>query len=519
MPDEELAVELSAWPRIARLRRRLGPPPTWRLTRFVVLRALGVVYLAAYVSLARQVLPLVGSRGLTPARDYLARVALREGSRGAAFAHHPSLFWLDASDGLLVGLAWAGVAGSALVLAGFADVILLALLWALYLSYVHIGQVWYGYGWEIQLCETGFLAIFLAPAVDPRPFPKRAPVGVVVWLFRWLALRVMLGAGLIKLRGDACWRALTCLDFHYETQPIPNPLSPLWHALPHWLHAAGVVFNHVCELAAPLMLLGPRPVRHAGAAMIVAFQVALILSGNLSFLNWLTLVPALACFDDALWTRVLPRRLVARARGEDPPTRAATVAAWALAVVVAILSVGPVMNLTSRSQVMNTSFDPLALVNTYGAFGSVGRARYEIVFEGTRDATPGAGARWRAYEFPCKPGDVYRRPCVVSPYQPRLDWQIWFAAMGGPEDAPWTLHLVWKLLHHDRATLGLFAGDPFPEGPPRYVRATFWRYRFAPLGDRAWWRRTYVGEWLPPLSADDPRLREVLAAYGWLPGR
>src|SRR6185369_803110 len=243
-------------------------------------------------------------------------------------------------------------------------------------------------------------------------------------------------------------------------------------------------------------------------------------SGNLSFLNWLTIVPALACFDDGLLRRVLPARIVAaaaRAAATATPSRAQQVAVGALAVLVAVLSVGPIENLLSRHQRMNTSFDAFALVNTYGAFGSVGRVRPEIVFEGTSDATPDEDAHWVPYEFRYKPGDPMRRPALIAPYQPRLDWAIWFAAMSTPERYPWTLHLVWKLLHNDPGALSLIAGNPFPDAPPRFIRARLYRYAFAPPDDPsgAWWTRTLVSEWLPPLSVDDPRLHRFLRAYGW----
>ena len=494
-------------------------PPTYWLTRFAILRLLGFVYLAAFVSLATQVLPLIGHDGLLPASDYLARLVDHFGSQSRAFREVPTVFWLDASDRVLVAGAWLGVALSVPVLLGYANALLLAVLWALYLSYVHIGQLWYGYGWEIQLCETGFLAIFLVPLLDPRPFPRRPPPTVVIWLFRWLTFRIMLGAGLIKLRGDPCWRDLTCLYYHYETQPIPNPLSRSFHFLPRWVHRGGVLFNHLAELVAPWTALAGRNARHTGGAIMVVFQLTLILSGNLSFLNWLTIVPILAYFDDSLWRGVLPRALVARAEraaADAQPSRAQAVAAWSVAALVAFLSIAPVSNLLSNRQMMNTSFDPLDLVNTYGAFGTVGRERDEIVFEGTADADP-ESATWRAYEFPCKPGDPLRRPCIVAPYQPRLDWQIWFAAMTTPDRAPWTLHLVWKLLQGDRGVMRLLANDPFPDAPPRFVRALFYRYQFAEPGnpEHAWWKRTLVGTWLPPLSRDDPRLQRIVAAYDW----
>ena len=502
------------------------PAPSYWLTRFLILRLLGLVYFVAFLSLARQVVPLIGDHGLLPAPLFLDQVARTLGSRTDAFLRLPSLFWFAYSERLMVTLAWVGAGLSLLVLAGLANAILLLALWALYMSFVHIGQLWYGYGWEIQLLETGFLATFLCPLFDPRPFPRRAPSAVVITLFRWLIFRIMLGAGLIKLRGDACWRDFTCLYYHYETQPIPNPVSRWLHFLPKPVHRLGVLFNHLSELVAPWFAFGPRRARHLAGGVLLAFQITLIVSGNLSFLNWLTIVPILACFDDALLSRVLPRRLGERARlaaQAARPSRAQNVAVAALALAVGALSVFPVLNMLSPRQAMNTSFDPLALVNTYGAFGSVGKERDEIVFEGTREADITATTQWREYEFPCKPGDPQRRPCVISPYHYRLDWQIWFAAMASPREYPWTVHFAWKLLHNDPGTLRLLVNDPFPGEPPRYVRALLYRYRFsrsAAPGDPggAWWHRSLLGEWLPPLAANDPALRRFLAAHGWLPG-
>jgi len=490
------------------------------LTRFVVLRLLGLVYLVAFLCLAEQLLPLLGSRGLLPIPLFLHHVAAQAGSRGAAFLQVPSVFWLDASDGVLKAASWIGVVLSIPVLLGFANGLLMAVLWALYMSFVHVGQTWYGFGWEIQLLETGFLAIFLCPPLDPRPFPRRPPPREIIWLLRWLTFRIMLGAGLIKLRGDPCWRQLTCLFYHYETQPIPNPLSRTLHFMPAWFHRAGVLFNHLTELVAPWFVFGPRRARLAAGLVMTAFQLFLIASGNLSFLNWLTLVPILACFDDAFLARFLPRRLVdasARAAETAVPVRAQRLLAGAVLVLVALLSVAPVRNLLSGRQVMNTSFDRLDLVNTYGAFGSVGRERDEIVLEGTDDPVPGDEADWRPYEFKCKPGDPMRRPCVVSPYHYRLDWLMWFAAMSRPEAYPWSLHLAWKLLQADPGVLGLLASDPFHGTPPRFIRATLYRYRFAPRDDPggAWWTRERIGSWLPPLSATDARLRRFLESYDW----
>lgn len=522
-PEETPTTELAEVARSFRGdlgRRFLDPDATYVLTRFVFLRLLGLVYLAAFFSLARQVDPLLGARGLLPARHYLDWVISSAGSRSSAFAQVPTLFLLTgASDAALHAFSWAGVALSLAVCAGVTSAVVQLALWALYLSVVHVGQLFYGYGWELQLLETGFLAVFLCPARTLSPFGAAPPPRAVIWLLRWLIFRIMLGAGLIKLRGDPCWRDLSCLVYHYETQPVPNPLSYVLHQLPRPFHQAGVLFNHLVELFVPWFAFGPRRARHAAGALMILFQVALILSGNLSFLNWLTIAPALACLDDSALARVVPARLRERLQAGAPPapSRPARLAAIALALVVLALSVNPVSNLLSTRQAMNTSFDPLGLVNTYGAFGSVGRERHEVILEGTSDAAPDEHATWKEYELPCKPGDVRRRPCVITPYHYRLDWQIWFAAMSRYERQPWLVHFVDKLLRGDRGARSLLARDPFPDSPPRYIRAELYRYEFTRIGDGsgAFWRRTRVGEYMPPVSASDPGLRRFLAAYRW----
>ena len=496
--------------------------PTYWLTRFAILRLLGLVYLTAFLVAAQQAVPLIGHDGLTPADLYLDRLVEHSGTRTEAFFERPTLFLFGISDGLIVTVAWVGVALSLLVLVGFANAIVMAAIWALYLSLVHVGQLWYGYGWEILLLETGFLAIFLCPLLDGRPFPRRAPPTAVLWLLRWLAFRILLGAGLIKIRGDACWRDLTCLTTHYETQPVPNPMSRVLHFMPTWFHKLGVAFNHLVELVAPWFVFWPRIARHVAGALMVLFQVILIVSGNLSFLNWLTIVPALACFDDSLLRRLVPKFLARRAAhaaaAEAHPSRLQLATTIVLVATVAVLSYAPVRNLVSSRQVMNTSFNQLHLVNTYGAFGSVGKQRPELVFEGTHDELLTPDTEWKAYEFKCKPGDPQRRPCLISPYHYRLDWQIWFAAMSSPKRYPWTVHFVWKLLQGDPGTLGLLAHNPFPDGPPRWVRVVRYRYEFARGAEAAgrWWSRSEPQPWLPPLRATDPRLRGFLVDQGWL---
>jgi Lipase maturation factor len=489
------------------------------LTRFVILRLLGFVYAVAFLVAAQQLVPLIGAHGLTPGREFLATVHSQLGSRTAGMLEVPTLFWFGISDSGLSMCAWMGFALSLVVLAGYANAILLAILWAMYMSIVHVGQIWYGYGWEIQLLETGFLSIFLCPLVDCRPFPKCRPPILVIWLFRWLGFRIMVGAGLIKLRGDPCWRDLTCLYYHYETQPIPNPISRYLHFAPHWFHKFETAWNHCIELVVPWFSFGPRTARHVAGVLLVTFQIFLIISGNLSFLNYLTIIPFLACFDDIVLGRILPASLVRRAQkaaDESEPSPIINTIAVALSILVAWLSIAPVLNLVSGRQLMNYSYDPLDLVNTYGAFGTVGRERDEIIFEGTDDSFITGDTKWKEYEFQAKPGDPNRRPPFIAPYQPRIDWQIWFAAMASPAEYPWTYHFVWKLLHNDPGTLSLLVNNPFPDAPPRFIRARLYRYRFAPLGEKAWWKREPVGEWLPALSADDEEFRRFLARMFWL---
>jgi hypothetical protein len=523
----------------------LAPPPSWRvqndaatfgrgspqrsgvglrgqywLTRLLFLRFLGLIYFLAFLCLAQQFRPLIGAHGLLPACAYLQRMAGGGQTRLSGFLALPTVFWLHCSDAFLSVLAATGVLLSLVVLVGFANAPLLGLLWFLYMSFCHVGQLFYGYGWEILLLETGLLATFLCPVLDARPLPRSAPPPVmVIWLLRWVLFRVMFGAGLIKLRGDACWRDLTCMFYHYETQPLPNPLSWYLHQLPPAFHRLEVLGNHFIELVVPWTLFAPRRLRHAGGVLLVGFQLYLIISGNLSWLNWLTITLCIVCFDDQALGRLFPARLLARLseRARLKPGRIRQVVTLSLTALVLCLSIEPVRNLLGSQQVMNGSFDRLHLVNTYGAFGSVGKHRREIILEGTADRTLNDATQWRAYEFKCKPGDPFRRPCLVAPYHYRLDWQMWFAAMGDYRFNPWLVHFVYKLLQGDRDALSLLANNPFPEKPPIYIRAELYAYEFTRWGDgtRAWWKRTRLGTYLPPLSLDNPQLMRFLAAQGW----
>lgn len=463
------------------------------LARLVLQRGMAVMYLVAFTVAVTQFRPLLGAHGLLPVPRFVARVPFRRA---------PSLFHWRYSDRLLAVVAWGGVGVSLVALAGWseqgpiwASMLVWAALWAAYVSIVNVGQAFYGFGWESLLCEAGFLMIFAGPA-------WMAPPVLVIVAVRWLLLRVELGAGLIKLRGDPCWRDLTCLEYHHETQPLPGPTSWRAHHLPRWWHRVEVAGNHVAQVAAPLLLVAPQPVAAVGGAVIVATQLWLVGTGNFAWLNWLTMLLGAAAFSDPLLEGAL---------GVSAPADLAAPPLWfhivvgGLALLVAVLSWPVVRNMASPRQAMNASFDPLHLVNTYGAFGRVTRTRDELIIEGADTDEP-AEADWRAYEFKAKPGDPHRRPRQIAPSHLRLDWLMWFAALSSPRAHPWLLELVAKLLAGDRSVGRLLRHDPFAPGAPRTVRILRYRYRFTTPAERretgAWWSRTLVGEELPPVTLD-----------------
>jgi hypothetical protein len=458
--------------------------------RLVFQRALAAIYLIAFVVTLRQFRPLLGEHGLLPVPDFVAR---------RRFFDAPSLFYFRYSDRLLVAVAWLGIALAVAALLGVTDLVPLPVamlvwlaLWVLYLSIANVGQTFYGFGWESLLCETGFLAVFLGNAeVSP-------PIAIVL-LARWLLFRVEFGAGLIKMRGDRCWRDLTCLYYHHETQPMPNPLSWYFHHLPKRFHRLEVLGNHFAQLVAPVFLFAPQPIASLAGLVVLATQAWLLLSGNFAWLNVITIALAVAGLDDRFLGTVIP---AARGATTEVPWFTALVLLYAALVVV--LSIRPARNLLSRRQLMNYSFDPFHIVGTYGAFGSVTKERDEVVVEGTTEAILTPSTAWREYEFKGKPGDVLRRPRQFAPYHLRLDWLMWFAAMSSPMHHEWFAPFVVKLLQADRATLALLRLDPFSGVAPRYVRARLYRYRFTTPAERhdtgAWWHREPVGEYLPPVS-------------------
>jgi hypothetical protein len=474
------------------------------LVRLLVQRGLAAIYFIAFLSALNQFRALLGERGLLPVTRVLER---------ARFLDAPSVFHLHYSDRFFSALALAGVTLSLVAAAGLSEagplwvsVAVWLVLWALYLSIVNLGQAFYSFGWESMLVEAGFFAAFLGPS-------SMQPSFIPILLLRWMLFRTELGAGLIKLRHDECWRNLTCLDYHHETQPLPNPLSWYFHRAPKPIRRVGVLFSHFVQLVVPFGLFAPQPIASIAGGLTIFHQLLLIVSGNYSWLNWLTVVLGLTAFDDGILARLLP---LASPESVAPASPAYHAGMWILTGLTLALSVRPVLNLISREQAMNLNYNPLHLVNSYGAFGSVTRERYEIVVEGTEDATLGAATTWREYELKAKPGDPRRRPRQIAPYHLRLDWLMWFLPFTvrviGERAVPlgyerWFLRLMAKLLDADRATLRLFRGDPFAGRKPTFVRARYYRYRYTTPRERratgAWWVRSLVGDYLPPVSRAD----------------
>ncbi|KAJ8246495.1 hypothetical protein GJAV_G00268470 [Gymnothorax javanicus] len=515
---------------------------TFWLTRIVLLRSIAFIYFVAFGVAYHQNKQLIGERGLTPCKDYLRSVKRYVGGKidMAALAYAPSLLWFldwEDMDANLDGIALLGlVLSGGVLLAGRANMVIMALLWVLYHSLVSVGQIWYSFGWESQLLETGFLGIFLCPVWSLSRLPHRCPPSqITIWLFRWLIVRIMLGAGLIKIRGDRCWRDLTCMDYHYETQPVPNPMSYYMHRSPWWFHRFETMSNHFIELIAPFFTFLGRRMCMVNGALQILFQVTLIVSGNLSFLNWLTIVPSLACFDDAALSFLFGssvggvKHAVSQIQGEEREGRTPTPTIGmlirrafnlSLAVLIGYLSVPVVMNLLSSRQVMNTSFDPLRIVNTYGAFGSITKERTEVVIQGTLSSDPNdPSALWEEYEFKCKPGNPHRRPCLISPYHYRLDWLMWFAAFQTYEQNEWVIHIAGKLLANDSSILSLIQHNPFQgRETPRWVRGEHFRYRFTEPGGASaaqgkWWVRKRLGAYFPPVDLNG--LRKYFQSRNW----
>lgn len=412
----------------------------------------------------------------------------------------------------------------ALVKQSNANTYVFSQLWLCQRSLMAVGGPWYGFGWEPQLAELSFHTLFLVPFLSLNPLPKMSVPVAVQWTIRWMLFRIMMGAGLIKLRsGDQKWKDLTTMNYFYETQPVPNPLTRYLHWMPKWWHKGEVLSNHFVELVAPWLLILPclpRSWRLFGGVTQIVFQLVLIMSGNLSFLNWLTIVPAIMCLDDAFLSRAFSpaynQIAFQRAMTNQPSYLQHAISLTFLALILR-LSVPVVRNLLSKRQVMNSSYDPLRLVNTYGAFGTVNENRHELIVS----AASSWDGEWREYNFKVKPGDIHRSPKFISPYHYRLDWLMWIAAnMQSFDRCPWMYRFLRKLLQQDQQVMDLLESDPWEDSleKPKYIKVDVYSYQFhrkqhgeeePPYWDREFMRRVYPEKGLASIDDLEEKIKDL----------
>lgn len=459
------------------------------VARFVLQRGVAAIACIAFVSAVLQFPVLVGERGLLPVTRFLGRPSARS---------LPVVWrWWRYTDARLRALATGGAVVAFAIVVGvpqlgpaWVPAVCFLLLWLAYLSIADVGQTFWAFGWESLLVESLFTVAFLGS-------DSVAPPIVVLVALRWLVFRLEFGAGMIKMRGDRSWRDLTALYYHHETQPMPNPVSRTAHLLPRPVHRLETLASHVVQLVVPFLLFAPQPVASVAAGLVLLTQLWLVVSGNFAWLNWITLVLTFAAVDDRSAAAVLP---FLRSLTEAGPT-ATPVWFVVLTVLVGVLlvwlSIPAARNLASRQQRMNASFNRWRLANAYGAFGSVTQQRDEVVVEGLA-----ADGSWLPYEFRGKPGDPRRRPGQFAPYHLRLDWLMWFLALGA--DDRWFRVFVVRLLEADPPTLRLLRHDPFDGVPPEAVRARLFRYRFATRAERRetglYWIRQELSTVLPATS-------------------
>lgn len=469
---------------------------------WLFLRVLGCIYFIAFLSLWVQIHGLVGSNGILPAEQYLAAVHQQIGTRG--YHLFPTLFWLNPTDASLHFLCAGGVILSLLLIVGIFAPFTLVGLWVFYLSLVTVGQVFFSFQWDILLLEAGFLAIFFAP-LQVRDTLSRAsqPSAAFLWLLRWLLFRLMFASGFVKLGSDETWRNLTALNFHYETQPLPTWIGWYVHQLPGWFHKISTIGMFGVELVIPFLIFAPRRLRTIGCIGLVGLQLLILLTGNYCFFNLLTMTLCLLLIDDLTWKGLLSKRFRPSFRPiEQSPHRYRQICIVGVASLLFLLSSirfgGQLFREARLPDV--TWIAPFRSVNTYGLFADMTEARPEIIVEGSNDRRT-----WETYHFRWKPGALTRAPGWVAPHQPRLDWQMWFAALQGSyRDTPWFLNFMGALLQGKPEVLRLLAENPFPDAPPRYIRATLYDYRFTEIATKrsegTWWHREWKGIYCPAIS-------------------
>jgi predicted DCC family thiol-disulfide oxidoreductase YuxK len=486
-------------------------PPGNALTTWIFLRLLGLVYAVAFASLGAQVVGLIGAHGILPVDDYLPLVREQIGPiRGLWFA--PSVLWVAHGDGALRALCGVGLAASVLLALGVAPLLGALVAWVSYLSLVTVARDFLGFQWDGLLLESGFIALFLAPwCLWSRPGAD-APPRAALRILRWLLFRLMFSSAVVKLSsGDPTWRDLTALDYHYWTQPLPTWTAWYMNLLPPGFQKLSVGVMFAIEGLVPFLIVGPRHVRFFAVGAIVFLQLLIMGTGNYAFFNWLALALCVPLLDDGVW----PARGRPKSR---EPTTSRTAPSRLARVVASLLFVTSLVPLAGAFRVrvpaleplrvLSLGIEPFRVVNPYGLFQVMTTTRPEIVIEGSDD-----GATWEPYEFRWKVGDVRRRPEFVEPHQPRLDWQMWFAALSSFRESPWFLSFCHRLLDGSAPVTALLERNPFPRAPPRFLRAIVYDYHFTDAATRratgAWWRRAPLGLYCPVLTLVDGKLTAV----------
>jgi len=469
-------------------------PETFACASWIFLRLLGIIYLIAFWSFGVQASSLIGSHGISPAADFLR--AAREYFGAASLWNVPTLLWINTSDSMIRTIWLAGVIFSAVLLAGTNSRLVRIVPFFLYLSLVTTGQDFMSYQWDALLLEAGFLMVFLGSST------------LIVKLFRWLLFRLVFLSGAVKvLSHDPAWHKFTALPVHYETQPLPTPLAWYFYQFPPTFQRLSVGFVFFVELLIPFLILAPRRLRVWAALAIILLQILIALTGNYAFFNLLTVTLCLFLLDDAFFRRRLPSSIVSRiphSLSESSRSPLARRSGFMLYVLVLFVSGFELVGMFSgvhwaAADKVIAAFAPFEIVNTYGLFAVMTTTRPEIIVEGSND-----GTTWLAYEFKYKPGDLQRRPPWVAPHQPRLDWQMWFAALGDYHNNAWILRFMARVLEGSPEVLKVMRHNPFPDASPRYLRAMLYQYQFTTPTERNstgnWWHREPKGEYVPPVS-------------------
>lgn len=491
-----------------------GPHSHWG-TRQLFLRALGLIYFIAIVSLWVQIDGLIGSNGILPIKNFLELI--NENLGEGQFFQFPTLFWLNQNDFFINLVCIVGILFSVVSMIWPFSIALWISLWLIYLSLVVGGQTFLSFQWDILLLETGFLAIFLNPVnIIPKWSSREAPSKIVVWLHRWLLFRLMFASGAVKLvSGDESWSNLTALNYYYQTQPIPPWTAWYFHQFPVWFHKMSVTGMFFIELVVPFFIFAPRRVRLWAAIIILSFQILIITTGNYGYFNLLAIVLCLWFLDDSIWPIKKIKDFVLKINFLNhikTITKKRNLTNWIfvpLCFVILINSTFLLSNATFRKSwhwpiwvtKLYESTSPFHIVNSYGLFQVMTKERPEIIIEGSNNASD-----WQAYIFKYKLVDLNQRPVFVAPHQPRLDWQMWFAALGNYQRNPWFVSFCVRIMQESKPVLDLLKENPFPNKPPQYLRARLFNYEFTNHSEKStlenWWKREFKRPYLPLISQE-----------------